>query len=104
MLILVPTAIALLVPQGLAGMTNPGFHGLSQILYEFTSSAANNGSGFEGLADNTAFWNLSTGMVMLLGRYVPMVAMMAMATMGTYLSLIHISEPTRLGMISYAVF
>lgn len=79
MLILVPTAIALLVPQGLAVMTNPGFHGLSQILYEFTSSAANNGSGFEGLADNTAFWNLSTGMVMLLGRYVPMVAMMAMA-------------------------
>ncbi len=79
MLILIPATVSLLIPQGYAGMTNPGFHGFSQILYEFTSSAANNGSGFEGLADNTTFWNLSTGAVMLLGRYVPIVAMMAMA-------------------------
>ena len=79
LLILAPSAIALVTEQGLAGITNPGFHGLSQILYEFTSSAANNGSGFEGLADNTVFWNISTGLVMLLGRYLPIVAMMAAA-------------------------
>lgn len=78
-IILIPSAIALVTQQGLAGITNPGFHGLSQILYEFTSAAANNGSGFEGLADNTAFWNVSTGIVMLLGRYVPMIAMIAAA-------------------------
>ena len=79
LLILVPSAIALVTQQGLAGITNPGFHGLSQILYEFTSAGANNGSGFEGLADNTVFWNISTGLVMLLGRYVPIAAMMAVA-------------------------
>lgn len=79
LLILIPSAIALVTQQGMAGITNPGFHGLSQILYEFTSAAANNGSGFEGLADNTVFWNISTGIVMLLGRYVPIVALMAVA-------------------------
>lgn len=79
LLILIPSAIALITSQGLAGITNPGFHGLSQILYEFTSAAANNGSGFEGLADNSAFWNISTGIVMLLGRYVPIAALMAVA-------------------------
>lgn len=79
LLILLPSAIALVTSQGLAGITNPGFHGLSQILYQFTSSAANNGSGFEGLADNTVFWNISTGIVMLIGRYVPIAALMAVA-------------------------
>ncbi len=79
LIILIPSAIAFLAPQGLAGITNPGFHGLSQILYEFTSSAANNGSGFEGLADNTYFWNISTGIVMLLGRYVSIVVLLAVA-------------------------
>ncbi|MCC3374929.1 potassium-transporting ATPase subunit KdpA [Cohnella sp. REN36] len=78
-IILVPTAIALLTDAGRAGVTNPGFHGISQALYEMTSSAANNGSGFEGLADNTPFWNISTGIVMLLGRYVSMIAMLAVA-------------------------
>lgn len=79
LIILIPCTIALVTKQGLAGITNPGFHGLSQILYEFTSAGANNGSGFEGLADNTTFWNISTGLVMLIGRYVPMVAMLAVA-------------------------
>lgn len=78
-IILIPTAIALMTQSGLAGITNPGFHGLSQILYEFTSSAANNGSGFEGLADNTVFWNISTGLVMLLGRYISIIALLAAA-------------------------
>ncbi len=54
-------------------LNNPGFHGFSEMLYEFTSAAANNGSGFEGLGDNTAFWNISTGIVMLLGRYIPII-------------------------------
>ncbi len=78
-IILIPTAIALITQPGLSGITNPGFHGLSQILYEFTSSAANNGSGFEGLADNTVFWNISTGLVMFLGRYISIAALLAVA-------------------------
>jgi K+-transporting ATPase ATPase A chain len=76
LLILVPVAIALVLPAGLAGISNPGYHGLSQILYQYTSSAANNGSGFEGLGDNTAFYNISAGIVMFLGRYVPISALL----------------------------
>lgn len=79
LIIITSSAIALLAPEGLAGITNPGFHGLSQILYEFTSSAANNGSGFEGLADNTVFWNISTGLVMFIGRYFSIIALLAVA-------------------------
>ncbi len=78
-IILIPTAISLISKSGLAGITNPGFHGFSQILYEFTSAAANNGSGFEGLADNTLFWNISTGLVMLLGRYFSIITLLAVA-------------------------
>ena len=62
------TALTLAVP-GLAGTSNPGFHGISQVFYEFTSAYANNGSGFEGLADNTLWWNLSCSLVLLLGRF-----------------------------------
>lgn len=78
-IILIPSAISLITQQGLAGITNPGFHGLSQILYEFTSSAANNGSGFEGLADNTLYWNISTGLVMFLGRFLSIIILLAVA-------------------------
>lgn len=78
-IILVPTAGAFLTDLGNGSITNPGFHGLSQVLYEYVSSAANNGSGFEGLADNTTFWNVTTGIVMLLGRYVSIIAMLAVA-------------------------
>ncbi|QAY66663.1 potassium-transporting ATPase subunit KdpA [Paenibacillus protaetiae] len=78
-IILVPTALAMAIDAGSSAITNPGFHGISQVLYEYTSSAANNGSGFEGLADNTAFWNVSTGLVMLFGRYISMIAMLAVA-------------------------
>ncbi|MBE2227797.1 MAG: potassium-transporting ATPase subunit KdpA [Ignavibacteria bacterium] len=54
-------------------LNNPGFHGFSEMLYEFTSASANNGSGFEGLGDNTPFWNISAGVAMLLGRYIPII-------------------------------
>jgi len=78
-IILLPTACALVTSMGSSAISNAGFHGISQVLYEFTSSAANNGSGFEGLGDNTPFWNVSTGIVMLLGRYLSMIAMIAVA-------------------------
>jgi len=80
LLILVPTMIALFTSAGLAGITNPGSHGFTQVLYEFASSAASNGSGFEGLVDNTPFWNITTGIVMLVGRCVPMIVMLAVAS------------------------
>ncbi|MVP01407.1 potassium-transporting ATPase subunit KdpA [Paenibacillus lutrae] len=79
LIILGPTALALMTDLGRSAITNPGFHGISQVLYEYTSSAANNGSGFEGLADNTPFWNITTGIVMLLGRYVSIIALLGVA-------------------------
>ena len=79
LLILGFTSVAVICQAGLAGITNPGFHGLSQVLYEFASSAANNGSGFEGLADNTMFWNLMTGTVMFFGRYLSIIIQLAIA-------------------------
>lgn len=60
-------------------LNNPGFHGFSEMLYEYTSSAANNGSGFEGLGDNNFFWNFTTGLVLILGRYLPIVGPIAIA-------------------------
>lgn len=74
-IILVPSAISLVCEMGSGAITNAGFHGVSQVLYEYTSSAANNGSGFEGLADGTTFWNITTGIVMFLGRYISMALM-----------------------------
>ena len=76
-LILVFSALAVATQAGQAGITNPGFHGLSQVLYEYASSAANNGSGFEGLADNTYFWNMTTGLAMFFGRYLSIVIQLA---------------------------
>ncbi|MBC1897088.1 potassium-transporting ATPase subunit KdpA [Listeria booriae] len=78
-IILIPTATALLTTVGTEAISNPGFHGMTQVLYEFTSSAANNGSGFEGLGDDTSFWNLMTGIVMFLGRYISMALLLAVA-------------------------
>lgn len=60
-------------------LNNPGFHGFSEMLYEFTSANANNGSGFEGLGDNNFFWNFSTGIVLLLGRFIPIIGPLAIA-------------------------
>lgn len=67
-------------PTEYAGwLANPGHHGFSEMLYEFTSSSANNGSGFEGLGDNTPFWNIVCGVVMLLARYLPIIGPVAIA-------------------------
>ena len=66
-------------PWGAATIANPGPHGFSEILYEFSSAAANNGSGFEGLGDNTVPWNVATGLVMLFARYLPIVLPLAIA-------------------------
>jgi len=83
-LILVGTAIASHLyahdPTAYAGwLNNPGNHGFSEMLYEFTSSSANNGSGFEGLGDNTRFWNIACGTVMLLARFLPIIGPVAIA-------------------------
>lgn len=83
-LILVGTAMASHLyagnPEAYAGwLANPGYHGFSEMLYEFTSSSANNGSGLEGLGDNTPFWNIATGIVMLLARYLPIIGPVAIA-------------------------
>ncbi|MCT2345781.1 potassium-transporting ATPase subunit KdpA [Niallia taxi] len=78
-LILVGSALALFTPLGSEGISNPGFHGLTQVLYEFTSSVNNNGSGFEGLGDATPFWNISTGIAMFIGRYFPLITMLAVS-------------------------
>jgi K+-transporting ATPase ATPase A chain len=79
-LILVGTALAAAMPQYTAStLNNPGFHGFGEMLYEYTSSAANNGSGFEGLGDNTIWWNVSTGFVLILSRFLPIIGPVAIA-------------------------
>lgn len=65
--------------ETLKWLNNPAYHGFSEMFYEFSSGAANNGSGFEGLGDNTAFWNISTGIVMLMGRFIPIIGPIAIA-------------------------
>jgi K+-transporting ATPase ATPase A chain len=79
LVILIPSAITLAFPETLSGISNPGFHGISQVVYEYASAAANNGSGFEGLNDNTLWWNLSTSVSLLAGRYIPIVALVFLA-------------------------
>lgn len=103
-LILAFSALAVGTAAGQAGITNPGFHGLTQVLYEFASSAANNGSGFEGLADNTAFWNITTGIVMFLGRYIPIVLQLAIA--GSLMKKNYVNESAgtlQTGNISFSI-
>jgi K+-transporting ATPase ATPase A chain len=75
--ILVGTAIFAATPWGTATLNNIGPHGFSEMLYEFSSASANNGSGFEGLGDNTVPWNISTGSVMLLARFIPIILPLA---------------------------
>jgi potassium-transporting ATPase potassium-binding subunit len=77
--ILIFSALTLAFAEPLSGISNPGFHGVSQVIYEYTSAAANNGSGFEGLGDATPWWNLTTSISLLLGRYVPLVALLLLA-------------------------
>ena len=80
--ILVGTAISSYIHAnnpGIGWLNNPSYHGFSEMLYEFTSSAANNGSGFEGLGDATPFWNILCGVAMLLGRFIPIIGPLAIA-------------------------
>ena len=79
-LILLGAGLATTFPElGASTLNNPGFHGFSEILYEYTSASANNGSGFEGLGDNTLWWNISTGFVLILSRFLPIIGPVAIA-------------------------
>jgi K+-transporting ATPase ATPase A chain len=79
LIILVFTAIAIITPYGKAGISNPGPHGLSQILYAYTSGAANNGSAFAGINANTLWYNVSMAFDMLLGRFFMVIPVLAIA-------------------------
>src|ERR1019366_5508369 len=79
LVILAPTGWSVVAPYGLASMGNAAMHGYSEVLYAFTTSAANNGSAFAGLNANTPWYNLATAAVILLGRYPPIIFMMAVA-------------------------
>lgn len=78
-LVLLGTAIAVMTPQGVAGIANLGAHGFSEILYAFSSAANNNGSAFAGLSTNTLFYNLLLGIVMFLGRFGTIIPVLAIA-------------------------
>ncbi len=90
-LILLPTGLFVATDWGMKAMNNPGPHGFSEVLYEFTSASANNGSGFEGLGDTygandnpapapeSPYWDIATGLVMLLSRFIPVIAPLAFA-------------------------
>jgi len=73
------TALASVVPEGLAGTSNAGPHGFSQMFYAFTSAAGNNGSAFAGLSANSVFWNATLGIAMVFGRFAVIVPMLAVA-------------------------
>ncbi|MBD2504754.1 potassium-transporting ATPase subunit KdpA [Anabaena azotica] len=93
--IMIPSAITFAFSQQLAGISNPGFHGFAQVIYEYASAAANNGSGFEGLGDSqpspiavasgaqptitALWWNLSTCFSILAGRYIPIIGLLFLA-------------------------
>jgi potassium-transporting ATPase potassium-binding subunit len=79
LVILAPTGWSVVAPYGLAAMGSAGPHGYSEVLYAFASSAANNGSAFAGLNANTTWYNLATAFVILVGRYPPIIFMMAVA-------------------------
>lgn len=79
LLILTGTAIAMAMPGQRAGMLNTGSHGLSEVLYAFTSAANNNGSAFAGLTANTVWYNTALGLAMVLGRFLPMILVLALA-------------------------
>lgn len=78
-LVLIPTSLAVITEAGEKAIGNPGFRGFSEILYEMFSASANNGSGFEGLADNSIFFNVTNGVQILLGRYLPIAGQIAIA-------------------------
>ena len=94
-MILGPAGLFSVLEWGTKATNNPGPHGFSEVLYEFSSASANNGSGFEGLADTWGFnkpednntppapyspqWDIATGLVMLFGRFIPIIAPLALA-------------------------
>ncbi|MBW4632028.1 MAG: potassium-transporting ATPase subunit A [Iphinoe sp. HA4291-MV1] len=89
--VLIPSAIALAFPNTLAflipppGYTgSPEFHNISRVIYEYASASANNGSGLEGLGDSTLWWNLSTCFSILVGRYIPIIAILLLADSMTH--------------------
>lgn len=91
LLILSGTALSTAFSEyGASTLNNPGYHGFSEILYEFTSSSANNGSGYEGLGDNNPWWNITTGVVLLLSRFLPIIGPIAIA--GILASKKHVPE------------
>ena len=77
--VLVPLGVAVLIQVGYSSVGNPGFHGLSEMFYAYLSNSANNGSAFAGLNGNTPYWNYTGGSIMLLGRYVPVIALLCAA-------------------------
>ena len=77
---LLGTAIAMALPGERASMANTGPHGLSEVLYAFTSAANNNGSAFAGLSGNTVWWNTALGLAMAFGRFLPMILVLALAS------------------------
>jgi len=79
LIVLTGTAVAMALPGERAGMANTGPHGLSEVLYAFTSAANNNGSAFAGLSVNTNWWNTALGLAMVFGRFLPMVLVLALA-------------------------
>jgi K+-transporting ATPase ATPase A chain len=72
------SALAISLPAGIAGLGNDGAHGLSEVLYAFSSTAGNNGSAFAGLSGGSAFYNVAFGLATLVGRFVPMLSMVAL--------------------------
>ncbi|HEV7444259.1 MAG TPA: potassium-transporting ATPase subunit KdpA [Steroidobacteraceae bacterium] len=78
-IVLTGTAVAVSIASGKAAVANPGAHGFSEILYAFSSAGNNNGSAFAGISANTPFYNIGLGLVMWLGRYWPIVAVLAIA-------------------------
>ena len=79
LVILPPSSWSMVASYGLSSLGNTGPHGYSEVLYDFTTAAANNGSAFAGLDGNTPWYNLAIGLVILLGRYPPIIFMMAVA-------------------------
>jgi K+-transporting ATPase ATPase A chain len=77
--VLLGTAVAMAVPAGRSSMLNSGPHGLSEVLYAFTSAGNNNGSAFAGLSANTSFYNVGLGLAMVFGRFLPIVFVLALA-------------------------
>jgi K+-transporting ATPase ATPase A chain len=79
LVILLPSSLSMILPSAVASLNNPGVHGYSEVLYAFTSAAANNGSAFAGLNANTPWYNLAIGAVIMVGRYPPIIFLLAVA-------------------------